>query len=100
LKEGTIQEAELFILDPDAFKKVTIVLPDHSNPNYDYNKLCYYGEHVVFLYNRGKGSKLRTGLIIEKDGFKVAEQPGSHIDPKDILGTIVKVEILKKKELL
>src|SRR5579885_2872166 len=63
LKEGKIEEAELFILDPDGFKKVTIV-----------SREPYGGDTVVYLHNRGKGSKLRTGWFIEKDGLKVAEQ--------------------------
>lgn len=91
LREGAIQQAELFVLDMNTFKKVTVVPFTSETPTYG------VGLEVVYLHNRGQGSKLRTSQIIDKDGFKVADQPGGHIDEKDIVGVVIKTEILKEK---
>lgn len=93
LKEMKIDSAELFILDPEAFKKVTIVRHDcETSPP------LVSGTPIVYLHNRGKSSKLRTGMFIDKDGLKVDNQPGGYIEMKHVFGIIVKEELLKEKD--
>jgi hypothetical protein len=88
MKDGLADKIELFVLDPDAFKKVMVVpLPDNFHS----------GMIVAYLHNHGKGSKIRTGYLIDKDGFKVSEEPGGHIDPSNVIGLVVKEEVLKEK---
>jgi hypothetical protein len=99
LKEGQLIEAELFILDPDGFKRVTIVPLDMSNPHYDYKEICYYGARVVYLSHNGRGGKLRTAYLIEKDSggrCKVSEE--GFIEWDECYGIIVKEEKLASKK--
>jgi hypothetical protein len=94
LKEGKIAQAELFVLDPDAFKKVTIVPLNISLS--EVNSLN--GVKTVFLFKNGKKSRLRTGIIIEKNGVKIYEEPGGHVDFDHCFGIVIKEEILQKKK--
>jgi hypothetical protein len=97
LKEGKIPQAELFILDPEAFKKVTIVPMDADLPSLGIDER--YGVKAAFLFKHGKKSRLRTGWIVEKDGFKIYEEPGGHINYDNCFGIVIKEEILKEKEI-
>jgi hypothetical protein len=99
LNEKQILEAELFILDPDGFKKVTIVPLDMSNPHYDYKTLCYYGTRVVYLSHNGRGGKLRTAYLIEKDsGGRCKVDGEGFIEWDSCFGIIVKEEKLAAKK--
>lgn len=89
LKEEKIEQAELFILDPDAFKKVTIERGFHE---------CF---DVVYLSNHGRKSKLRTGTIsckTDPEDGRVQIVGVGYLDVQYCYGHIVKVEILKTKE--
>ncbi len=89
LRDGVAETIELFVLDPDAFKKVTV----KALPKFTWASGC----RVVYIHNGGKEHKLRTGYIIDKDGFKVSEEPGGHIDENNVIGLVVKEEVLKEK---
>lgn len=85
LKEEKIDKAELFILDPDGFKKVTIE-----------RGISYGPWPIVYLSHHGKKSKLRTGTLIGDDGgdrLKILEE--GYIDPQHCFGTVINVEVLK-----
>lgn len=88
LKEEKIQEAELFVLDPDGFKKVTIK-PINWNAGWDWLE-------VVYLQRKKENTKLRTGTLTTKDGLKVGDH---HANQDEVYGEIVKVELLKPSEL-
>lgn len=89
LKEEKIQEADLFVLDTDGFKKVTIKRIDWD--------ACWISIEVVYLQRKKEQTKLRTGTLIDKDGIKICGPYRVHLD--DVYGEIVKVELLKTSEL-
>lgn len=91
LKEGTIPQAELFILDPNGFKRVTIVRWDcEDSPSLS-------GAIIVYLSHGGKKSKLRTGLFYDKDrGNRCRILEEGFIDWEHCFGIVVKEEMLKE----
>ena len=95
LKEEKIQEAELFILDPDGFKKVYI----KSFPEVPYDAYGRYETtNVVYVQRKHKKTRLRTSQLIGKDAYPrcKVEGPG-FIEWEDCLGIIIKTEMLKPK---
>ena len=92
LKEEKIQEAELFVLDPDGFKKVTIKRIDWD--------AGWEWLEVVFLQHKKEKTRLRTGTLSTKDSMKIECHSHSyHISSDEIYGEIVKFELLKASEL-
>lgn len=89
LREEKIDQAELTVLDPNGLKKVFI-------ERYDYNSYLH-GINVVYLVQNGKGHKLHTGMVIDKDAGGGCKIVGVGIIPwKNCLGVIVKEEFLFK----
>lgn len=87
LREELIQEAELFVLDPDGFKKVTIKpMPEHFD--------C---ERVVYLQRRRNKTKLQTGILTTASEYPRVRVNGIFVEREDVFGIIVKEENFGKK---
>jgi hypothetical protein len=91
LKDKTVDEVKLFVLDPDGFKRVTIKRWDCED----------YGTDVVYLHKGRKKTKLRTGYLAKNDyPRKIIISNGSQfVHEDDVMGVIVEVELLKNSEL-
>jgi hypothetical protein len=95
LKDKTIEAAELFVLDPDGFKKVTI----KSFPEVPYNVDGLAEHDVVYLQRRHNKTKLRTGMLVSKDAYpRCYVIGGGFIEWDDCFGIITHAEMLKGKE--
>lgn len=83
LREGTLNEAELLILDFDGFKKVTVI-PVTSN-----------SQKVVYLANGGKKHKLRTAMVSCKNDCQLVTPNGAFfIKEEYILAEVIREEMI------
>lgn len=87
LKEEKIAQADLFVLDPDGFKKVTI-MPLTNAIGYS---------NVVFLSRKGR---LLTGTVMkdEYDDSRVNIVEEGYVAREYVFGHIINIEMLKGKE--
>lgn len=83
MREGIIPHAELFIMELDGLKKITIEPIPQSE---DY----YCGFEVVFLRRRGKRKGLVRDIVSSKDGMHAS--CGMRIDYDDVFGKVIEVE--------
>ena len=86
LKEKKINTAELFILDLDGFKKVTIS-PNLPESNLSYTKVVYLSKK----YNR-----LLTAYIYKDQENRLAN--GIYVKDKHIFGIVLKEKVLGSLE--
>jgi hypothetical protein len=93
LREYQIQLAELFILDDDGFKKVSIIeMPSNHDARPLYAK-------VVFLSSNGRGHRLRTGYYADKNaGDRCKLSNGEFIEWKQCFGIVISTEMLKEND--
>lgn len=97
LREDKIERAELFILDPDGFKKVTVKKFDNNtHHNED------YGGKIVYLQHAHNHTQLRTGEM-DRDGkiAHITPSGSSHlyVHERDLIGVVTHIEMLKPSEL-
>lgn len=87
-----MDQAELFVLDPDGFKKVTVKRFENED----------YGTEVVYLQKGKEKTKLRTGFLY-RDGFPRAITGDAvvkkFIPESDVLAVVLSIELLKPSEL-
>jgi len=91
LKEQKLDQVELYILDNNIFKRVTIMSGDPAAPE----ELFKTGDKVVYLAQNGKKSKLRTGFYVDKRGSCLIYNVG-FIKWEHCLGLVIKEEIIKE----
>ena len=91
LNEKVVDQVDLFVLDPDGFKRVTIKRLEDED----------YGTEVVFLYKGRKKPRLRTGYLAKNDYPRkiIISRGFQYVHVDDIMGVILNVELLKNSEL-
>jgi hypothetical protein len=95
LKDKVVEFVELFVLDPDGFKKITI----KAFPEVPYNVDGLERRDVVYLQRRKNKTKLRTGELVSKDAYpRCYVFDGGFIEWDDCFGLITQAEMLKPKE--
>lgn len=97
LKEKTVETVELFILEPDGFKKVTTAPFLYTEYDKEHGQLD--AVKIVYLANNGKKSKLRTAHIVPKrSNTRCCLDVGNDvfIDWEHCFGVVVKEEFIKE----